>query len=49
MAAVANGDVRRWLLVLSLIDTGEALVLLPAAASRGPTSDRHTVCRRGSR
>jgi hypothetical protein len=29
-AAVANGDVRRWLLVLSLVDTGEALVLLPA-------------------
>ena len=26
LAAVANGDVRRWLLVLSLIDTGEAPV-----------------------
>ncbi len=34
MAVVANGDVRRWLLALSLIDTGEALVLLPALRRR---------------
>jgi hypothetical protein len=34
MAAVASGDVRRWVLVLSLIDTGEAPVLLPALRRR---------------
>ena len=33
-AAVANRDVRRWLLVLSLVDTGEALALLPALRRR---------------
>ena len=41
MAAVANGDVRRWVLVLSLIDTGEAPVLLPALRRRAipPATD----------
>lgn len=34
MAATANRDVRRWLLLLSVIDTGEALVLLPAVWRR---------------
>jgi hypothetical protein len=34
VAAVADGDVRRWVLVLSLIDTGEAPVLLPALRRR---------------
>ena len=34
MAAVANGDVRRWVLMVSLIDTGEAPVLLPTLRRR---------------
>ena len=48
MAVVANGDVRRWLLALSLIDTGGA-GLLPALRRRaisscdgpGPPSSSH--------
>jgi hypothetical protein len=38
-AAVANRDVRRWLLVLSLVDTGEALVL-PLALRRNTVPHR---------